>query len=108
FPESIRNLLGLMTGPIGVNIILMVLPGGIAQAIYNVRDSLLRKVAERRGLLVPSLVADRRADEALEVRAFEIAEAEAANGKANSRKRRSPRKPKAKAGSTPQRSGGAR
>ncbi|MGH2667556.1 MAG: ABC transporter permease [bacterium] len=108
FPESIRNLLGLMTGPIGVIIILMVLPGGIAQAIYNVRDSLLRKVAERRGLLVPSLVADRRADEALEVRAFEIAEAEAANGKANSRKRRSPRKPKAKAGSTPQRSGGAR
>jgi branched-chain amino acid transport system permease protein len=112
FPESIRNLLGLMTGPIGVIIILMVLPGGIAQALYKVRDTLLRKVAERRGLLVPSLVADRRADEALEVRAFEIAEAEAAKGqpsdRPNGRKRRPARKAKAKAGPTPQRSGGAR
>ncbi len=81
FPSSIRNLLGLMTGPIGVIIILMVLPGGLAQAMYRMRDALLRRIADRRGLLVPSLVADRRADEALEVRAFEIAESGASNGK---------------------------
>ena len=96
FPEAIRNLLGLMAGPIGVIIILMMLPGGIAQAMYNVRDTLLRKVADRRGLIVPSLVADRRADEALEVRAFEIAEAEATNGKGDGRKRRPARRAKAK------------
>jgi branched-chain amino acid transport system permease protein len=97
FPEAIRNLLGLLTGPIGVIIILMILPGGIAQALYNVRDTLLRKVADRRGLIVPSLVADRRADEALEVRAFEIAEAEASNGEPDGRKRRPARRRKTKA-----------
>jgi hypothetical protein len=31
--------------------------------LYDARDWLLRKVANRRGLLVPSLVADRRVEE---------------------------------------------
>lgn len=89
FPETIRNLLGLMTGPIGVIIILMILPGGIAQALYRVRDVFLRKVAERKDILVPSLVADRRSDAALEVRAFEMAEAAAAeDADGNGRTRR--------------------
>ena len=40
--------------------VLLVLPGGLGQAAYALRDRLLRLVAERRGVLVPSLVADRR------------------------------------------------
>src|SRR5205807_9817968 len=34
------------------------LPGGLAQGFYGIRDSLLRWVADRRGIVVPSLVAD--------------------------------------------------
>ena len=70
FPDAIRNLLGLIAGPVGVIFVLMVVKGGIAQAVYAVRDSLLRRIAERRGILVPSLVADRRAEERMEVAAF--------------------------------------
>jgi branched-chain amino acid transport system permease protein len=40
--------------------VLLVLPGGLGQAVFNVRDRLLRLVANRRGVLVPSLVADYR------------------------------------------------
>jgi branched-chain amino acid transport system permease protein len=70
FPEAIRNLLGLIAGPVGVIFVLMVVKGGIAQAVYGLRDSLLRRVADRRGILVPSLVADRRMSEEVEVAAF--------------------------------------
>jgi hypothetical protein len=40
--------------------VLFAFPGGIGQLIYNLRDRLLRIVANRRGILVPSLVADKR------------------------------------------------
>ncbi|HET9731127.1 MAG TPA: ABC transporter permease [Acidimicrobiales bacterium] len=40
--------------------VLIAFPGGIGQAVYNVRDRMLRLVAARRGLVVPSLVADKR------------------------------------------------
>jgi branched-chain amino acid transport system permease protein len=73
FPSAIRNLLGFIAGPVGVIFVLMVVKGGIAQALYGLRDAFLRKVAERRGILVPSLVADRRVTEELEVAAFAVA-----------------------------------
>ncbi|HVA74404.1 MAG TPA: ABC transporter permease [Acidimicrobiales bacterium] len=41
--------------------VLQVIPGGFGQVVYDVRDRLLRVVASRRGILVPSLVADKRA-----------------------------------------------
>jgi branched-chain amino acid transport system permease protein len=47
--------------------VLYFLPGGLWQVVLGVRDRLLRRVANRRGILVPSLVADQRvadADEA--------------------------------------------
>ena len=47
---------------VGVLLILLALPGGLAQLLYGGRDALLRKVAERRGLHVPSLIADSRAE----------------------------------------------
>ena len=43
----------------GILALLLVSPGGIGDVMYRVRDRLLRTVAARRGLLVPSLVADR-------------------------------------------------
>jgi hypothetical protein len=41
--------------------VLYLLPGGLGQLLYAARDRLLKRVAERRGILVPSLVADKRA-----------------------------------------------
>jgi branched-chain amino acid transport system permease protein len=40
--------------------VLLVLPGGLGQAAFAIRDRFLRLVANRRGVLVPSLVADYR------------------------------------------------
>jgi hypothetical protein len=47
----------LATG-LGVLVLLWIMPGGLAQGFYGIRDALLRWVAERRGIVVPSLVAD--------------------------------------------------
>ncbi len=51
----------LVTGP-GLLLVLLFLPGGFAQGAYQVRDSFLRWVADRRNILVPSLFADRRVE----------------------------------------------
>jgi len=48
---------------IGVLVLLLFFPGGLGQILYTLRDNYLRWVAARRGLLVPSLVADRRVEE---------------------------------------------
>jgi branched-chain amino acid transport system ATP-binding protein len=52
----------LLPSAVGVLVVLLVLPGGLAELAYRVRDGVLRRVASRRGLDVPSLTADRRAD----------------------------------------------
>src|SRR4051794_13488605 len=49
---------------IGLLIILLVLPGGLGGAMYDVRDTVLRWIADRRGIVVSSLLADRRVDDA--------------------------------------------
>jgi ABC-type branched-subunit amino acid transport system permease subunit len=40
--------------------VLLFFPGGFGQVVYDVRDRILRWVADRRNLIVPSLVADKR------------------------------------------------
>ena len=55
----------LATG-IGLLAILLILPGGLGAGLAEARDGLLRVFARRHGILVPSLVADRR-DDALQV-----------------------------------------
>jgi branched-chain amino acid transport system permease protein len=40
--------------------VLLVFPGGIGQLLYNLRDRVLIRMANRREILVPSLVADKR------------------------------------------------
>jgi branched-chain amino acid transport system permease protein len=41
-------------------VVLLVFPGGLGQLLYNLRDRALIRVAKRRDVLVPSLVADKR------------------------------------------------
>jgi branched-chain amino acid transport system permease protein len=43
----------------GLLVILYLLPGGFGQALFAIRDRILRLIAARRGIVVPSLVADR-------------------------------------------------
>jgi hypothetical protein len=48
----------LLTSGLGLLVILLFLPGGLAEGVYRVRDNWLRRIAARRGIYVPSLVAD--------------------------------------------------
>lgn len=47
----------LATG-LGMVVLLMIVPGGLGQVAYGWRDGFLRWIAHRRGIVVPSLVAD--------------------------------------------------
>jgi len=64
---ALGDLRLLLTGT-GLLVVLYALPGGFGQLMLVGRDRYLRWVADRRGILVPSLVADKRvqgtADEA--------------------------------------------
>ena len=55
------NIRPLITGGM-LLFVLLALPGGLGQLVFDVRDRFLRRVAQRRGILVPSLVADKRDD----------------------------------------------
>src|SRR3954451_2828412 len=48
---------------LGIILLLMFLPGGLGELLYRTRDGLLRWIAKRRGLLVPSLLADVRVED---------------------------------------------
>jgi branched-chain amino acid transport system permease protein len=48
----------LFTTALGVLAVLLVLPGGVGGALFRGRDLYLRWVARRRGIVVPSLLAD--------------------------------------------------
>jgi ABC-type branched-subunit amino acid transport system ATPase component/ABC-type branched-subunit amino acid transport system permease subunit len=50
----------LLPSAVGVLVVLMLVPGGLAELVYRVRDAWLRRIAARRGIDVPSLAADRR------------------------------------------------
>lgn len=53
------------TNGFGLVIVLLLLPGGLGSLVYQLRDILLRRVAARRGILVPSLVADSRDEQTI-------------------------------------------
>ena len=61
FPEFIRPYLSFFTTSVGLLFVLLIIPGGFSQIFYDLRDRLLRRIADRRDLVVPSLVADMRA-----------------------------------------------
>ncbi len=56
---GLGNIRPLLTGGM-LLVVLLALPGGFGQLVYSLRDRYLRWAAERRGILVPSLVADKR------------------------------------------------
>jgi ABC-type branched-subunit amino acid transport system ATPase component/ABC-type branched-subunit amino acid transport system permease subunit len=66
FPQSIQPYLGFLTSGVGLIFVLLALPGGFSQVFYSLRDRFLRAVAERRGIHVPSLIADSRQPDASE------------------------------------------
>ena len=55
--------LRLALNGLGLLVVLYLLPGGLGQLVFGMRDRVLRRVAARRGILVPSLVADKRVAE---------------------------------------------
>jgi branched-chain amino acid transport system permease protein len=51
-----------------VIVLLVLAPGGVSQVVYLARDAFLRRVAERFGVVVPSLISGSRVDRAGHVR----------------------------------------
>ena len=49
---------------VGVLFVLMVLPAGLGGLLYDIRDSVLRRLARAKGIVVPSLLADIRVEDA--------------------------------------------
>ncbi len=56
----------LLPSAVGVLLVLMILPGGLANLMYRGRDALLRRLALRRGIVVSSLLADTAGEDAPE------------------------------------------
>lgn len=52
--------LRFFTSGLGLIVILMLVPGGLGSLLYQIRDGALRLLARRKGILVPSLLADSR------------------------------------------------
>ena len=67
--DGSRNFLsgpaGLLPSAVGVLGVLLLVPGGLAEVAYRVRDGLLRRYARARSIHVPSLVADSRTPDPL-------------------------------------------
>lgn len=61
----LRGPWSLLASGFGGLVLLMVLPGGIGQMIYGWRDGLLRWIAVRQKIIVPSLVADVGVDQSV-------------------------------------------
>ncbi|WP_436795165.1 branched-chain amino acid ABC transporter permease [Actinospongicola halichondriae] len=55
--EALDGLSLLVTGP-GLLVVLLFLPGGLAEGFFALRDRYLRHLAGKHGLVVPSLIAD--------------------------------------------------
>jgi branched-chain amino acid transport system permease protein len=76
YVRSVESFIGggwaLLASGGGILLILLVLPGGLGSGMYRIRDELLRWVAKRRGIVVPSLLADLRQEEVEEEEAVPL------------------------------------
>ena len=61
-PQSYQFLFRFAGSGIGLIVVLWLLPGGLGSLLYKLRDTWLRRVAARRHIVVPSLIADTGAD----------------------------------------------
>ena len=81
--QSTNDVLGLLIGALrdggGTLLLLFIAPGGLISLFVRVRDSVLRIIAQRRQIIVPSLFAD-YSPEALERRLIPLGEPLAGNG----------------------------
>lgn len=59
FGDDLLTGLSFLSTGVGVLVVLLFLPGGLAELFFKGRDSFLRWVANRHDLLVPSLFADK-------------------------------------------------
>jgi hypothetical protein len=66
FSGDVAAILRLSLTGGGLLGVLYFLPGGLWQFVQRQRDRYLRTIAARRGIHVPSLVADKRVDEAID------------------------------------------
>jgi branched-chain amino acid transport system permease protein len=57
-PHNLQRLMTVMGSGVGLVIILMFLPGGVGSVVFQARDRLLRALGDRKGIIVPSLIAD--------------------------------------------------
>lgn len=60
--EQIAGQYRLLVAGVGLLVVLLVLPGGLIQLVVRARDGLLRRIAKRRGISVPSLVSEGSVD----------------------------------------------
>ena len=67
YVRSVESFIGggwaLLASGGGILLILTVLPGGLGAGMYRMRDEALRWIAKRRGIVVPSLLADIRQED---------------------------------------------
>jgi branched-chain amino acid transport system permease protein len=56
----LRSSWALVASGVGILVLLLFLPEGLGGLVYTLRDKYLRWVATRRGISVPSLIADHR------------------------------------------------
>jgi branched-chain amino acid transport system permease protein len=70
YVRSLESFVGggwaLLASGGGILLILLVLPGGLGAGMYRMRDEILRWIAKRRDIVVPSLLADIRQEEVVE------------------------------------------
>jgi len=57
-PQGLQGVFQILGSGLGLVIILMFLPEGVGSLVFRARDRLLRELADRRGIIVPSLFAD--------------------------------------------------
>jgi branched-chain amino acid transport system permease protein len=87
-PHALQGVFQLMGSGAGLVIILMFLPDGVGSLIYRGRDRLLRELADRRNIVVPSLFADMAVKEDEVVTVTPALSAAAADGNGSAAKTR--------------------
>jgi branched-chain amino acid transport system permease protein len=85
-PHALQAVFQTLGSGVGLVVILMFLPDGVGSLIYRGRDRLLRELADRRKIVVPSLFADMAAPREDEVVLTDVPALTNGNGSRTKRK----------------------